>query len=92
VNGRVRGEYVGGGLVGALGAALDAEEREERQRKVQEQEWRTTRAKEEAADALIQRVSEISRVVVEAAFLAAGYHQHHRGEWRKRRGKGSHNG
>jgi hypothetical protein len=76
VNGRVVREYVGGGIVGRLGAAVDAHRRAER-------------ADERAAlaelDALVEELDALAELVARAALIAAGYHQHARGPWRKRR-------
>lgn len=84
VNGRVVREYVGGGRVGALTARLDELERDE-----QETARRcATAARErvEALDASLAELDELADLVARAALAAAGYTQHKRGEWRKKRG------
>ncbi len=43
----------------------------------------------DAADALLEDLSEIAHLLLRAELLAAGYHQHHRGEWRRRREQSS---
>ena len=83
VNGQVVREYVGSGLLGQLAARLDAEERRKR-----EEEQARRREERERLDALIASVEELceaSDLLVKAVLLASGYHQHKRGEWRKRR-------
>ena len=83
LNGRVIREYVGTGLVAELAAQQDAEGRAE---KLAEQEHLHHEAARWASTAA--PLTELSRLVdglTAAALIAAGYHQHHRGEWRKRR-------
>jgi hypothetical protein len=84
VNGRVVREYVGSGRVGELAAELDAIEREARQADRQ-----ALKDEQEALRTLDAPVAELCALVdllARAALLAAGYHQHKRGIWRKRRG------
>jgi hypothetical protein len=87
VNGRIIREYVGTGLVAELAAQQDAEARAEKlseRVRVQQEEahWSSTAAP----------LTELSRLLdglTAAALITAGYHQHHRGAWRKRcHGKG----
>ena len=83
-NGRVVREYVGGGTIGQLAAELDAIEHEER-----EAERAAARAEREEISALdtpLDELDGLAELLVNAALLAAGYHQHNRGNWRKRRG------
>lgn len=83
-NGRVVREYIGGGAPGALVARLDADERARC-----EAERDAVRAESEAVAALdtaLAELNELVDLVTRAALAAAGYAQHHRGEWRKRRG------
>jgi hypothetical protein len=83
VNGQVVREYVGSGLLGQLAARLDAEER-----RLREEEQARRREERERLDALVASVEELceaSDLLVKAVLLASGYHQHKRGEWRKRR-------
>jgi hypothetical protein len=83
VNGRITREYVGTGLVAELAAQHDAEARAQQlaERKRLQHEavrWASTAAP----------LTELSRLLdglTAAALIAAGYHQHHRGVWRKRR-------
>ena len=72
VAGRVRREYVGSGLLAELAAAEDALHREARERL-------------EALDAPLLALDALTGALYRAALVAAGYRQHKRGEWRKRR-------
>ena len=84
VNGRVVREYVGGGAVGELAAQMDAVERDQRLT-----EHECARAEREAVAALdgpLDELNELADLLAEAALVAAGFHRHNRGEWRKRRG------
>jgi hypothetical protein len=82
-NGRVVREYVGKGPVANLAAALDAEGRHEREAEYAAR--RRQRADLAALDAPMKDLNELADLLAKAALLAAGYHQHKRGEWRKRR-------
>ena len=84
VNGRIVREYVGGGLVGQLSAELDDEERAQR-----EETRRQRQSEREMLDELEQMASSCLDTVrgqVKSELTAAGYHQHKRGEWRRKRG------
>jgi hypothetical protein len=83
VNGRVVREYVGTGRVAELAAQIDASERAERDR--QRAAIRAERAALDALAAPFNEFDALAEVLARAALLAAGYHQHKRGEWRKRR-------
>jgi hypothetical protein len=83
VGGRVVREYVGGGLLGELAAQQDAHERQARQQ--QQHTWLQVQARVQAADATLADLCERTDFLVRAALLSAGYHQHHRGDWRRRR-------
>src|SRR6516164_7693748 len=83
VNGRVLREYFGAGEVAALVAQMDALEREERRLGALEQSQEKDELK--ALDAHLKTVSERIELAARAALLAAGFHLHKRGEWRKRR-------
>lgn len=86
IGGRVVREYVGGGLVGALAAAQDAERRNAANQ--QAQAWVELRARLRAARDVTERFSGDLETLARGTLTLAGYHQHHRGEWRKARGRG----
>ena len=83
VEGRVVREYVGGGRVGELAAQDDRRARAARAEAANE--WREECERMAALDSLVDDVSEAADILVKATLLAAGYHRHHRGEWRRRR-------
>jgi hypothetical protein len=85
VNGRVVREYVGTGRVAELAAQLDALEREKRH--LDALALRGEKDELSALDAQLKELSQQADLLARAALLAAGYHQHKRGEWRKRRGQ-----
>ena len=77
--GRVRRLYLGTGPVAEL-AAQDAElRRAERQARARSQ------ARLEAAEAASRELVELADLLARAALVAAGYHRHDRGAWRRRR-------
>jgi hypothetical protein len=84
VDGRVVREYVGGGVLGEIAARMDADER--RLREVEAALWIKEREGMETLDGLTEELYEAVEVLAQAALVAAGYRQHKRGEWRKRRG------
>ena len=82
VDGRVVREYVGAGPLAELAARADSLERERR-----EGEAEARRAEEERLDALeapVEALCEAAELLARAALVAAGYHRHKRGEWRRR--------
>jgi len=83
VNGRVVRQYLGGGEVGAIAARLDSLERE-KQAAIAARH-RADRARFEDLDAQVASLCEVAELFARATLLAAGYHQHHRGSWRRRR-------
>src|SRR5690348_4950568 len=81
--GRVTSEYVASGIDAQLIAALEADDRDNRRSDREE-----ARAERWEADDLERALDEMAgraRALARDALTAAGYHQHHRGEWRKRR-------
>jgi hypothetical protein len=86
-NGRVVREYMGRGRPAELMADLDALEREKgrQEARLDAEALRKEKAKLDALDADIEALIEATDVLAHAALVAAGYHQHKRGEWRKRR-------
>ena len=83
---KVRGTFVrqpfGRGPEAQLAAALAAQRQRER-----EAEWarrRQERGRWEADTRVLQRLIAVSDLLVRAALLAAGFHQHQQGAWRRR--------
>jgi hypothetical protein len=83
VNGRVVREYVGAGRVAVLLAQLDALDREKLA--IARAEQKAARARLDALATPFTELNEIADLLARAALLAAGYRQHKRGEWRKKR-------
>jgi hypothetical protein len=81
--GRVVREYVGRGRPAELAARLDALARQERERG--RAALRAAKAELDALDAPLNDLNDLAELLARAALLAAGFHQHKRGEWRKRR-------
>jgi len=84
VNGRVVREYIGSGPVGDLAAQMDASERDKREAALRFARIERERIAE--FDAPIDELNELADLLARAALLAAGYVQHNRSEWRKKRG------
>ena len=82
-HGRVIHEYVGGGKRGRTAAARDAKQRARRQ--AEAARWRATRQELDDLDGQVAHCCELIELLARAALVAAGYHQHDRGEWRRRR-------
>jgi hypothetical protein len=83
VAGKVVRQYCGTGAEGQLAAALDARRRRERQaRRLAVQADRDRWAR---AEAPVSELDHVTTLLVRAALLGAGFRQHERGEWRKRR-------
>ena len=77
---RVVKEYLGGGAAGEVAAREDAVQRATRAEQQQPQ----------AHDAMHDQLSALScqaDAIVETALVAAGYHRHHRGPWRRKRAR-----
>ena len=81
--GRVTSEYMGSGIDAQLIAALEADEEQWKgfDREKARNERKEADDLERALDELVERARDLAR----DALTAAGYHQHKRGEWRKRR-------
>ena len=90
VQGRVVREYVGGGEVGELAAALDAQERA--QRAAQRRARQVEQQRLAAVAAPVEAFDQMCRLLVDLTLEEAGYHRHHRGAWRRRRRSGEHHG
>src|SRR5215831_1672411 len=81
--GRVMRAYVGGGRKGELAAQADARRRRERETRQQAQ--RDTLQRWKDSDAAVVHSSDAIDLLFRAALVAAGYYQHNRGAWRRRR-------
>jgi hypothetical protein len=85
VGGRVVKRYVGGGRIGELAARLEAIERSKNEI---DREMRRLEGEEvEALDAPLDELNELADLLARAALMAAGFRQHHRGEWRRSRAR-----
>lgn len=84
VNGRVVREYIGSGEVAELAAQIDAINRDKRE--TERAARRAEKAALESLDAPLKVLNDLADLLARASLLAAGYQQHKRGEWRKRRG------
>src|SRR5215217_2321675 len=83
VAGQVVREYIGGGVRGEIAARMDAKERQ--RRKEEAAAWREERERLEELAGLVDDFCEAIETVARATLLAAGFRQHNRGEWRRRR-------
>jgi hypothetical protein len=83
VGGRVVREYIGGGDLGILAAHLDERARE--QRETERTALRSLIETEDRLGAEVAAVDDLAETLARMALIAAGYRQHHRGKWRKRR-------
>lgn len=81
LHGQLKKIYLGSGHQAKQAAKEDLERRERRQRERTEQQYIT--ALNEETQTLYHHVRTLSR----AAYLAAGFRQHHRYQWRKQRSK-----
>jgi hypothetical protein len=83
VGGRILHEYLGRGPR-AEQAALEASQRRERRRS-QAAAFRAEQAHWRALEAPSLELTRQTDLLTRAALLAAGYHQHSLGEWRRKR-------
>jgi hypothetical protein len=81
-NGRVVRQYVGTGPVAEMVARVDALARATRER--QRESRRAERAAWEAARTPLRELERVTDLLVNAALVAAGFHRHDRGQWRRR--------
>ena len=80
---RVVSHYIGRGEEAEFLAELLADQRRDRERRRMQK--RLEREALESDEQLIAILSELSDSVTKAALLVTSFHQHHRGEWRRRR-------
>ena len=85
IDGRIKREYVGTGEAADLAVELDAIRREHR--RVEAVAWRELRAKIEGLDNELASFFGVVDEQVRATLATEGYHQHKRGEWRRKRDK-----
>lgn len=83
INGRVVREYIGRGRTVEMLADLDAAERARRE--AEREARRGERAEVDALDAGLDDLNRLADLLARAALVAAGYRQHNRGEWRRKR-------
>jgi hypothetical protein len=81
--GRVTSEYRGSGTDALLIDALETIDRGERDEDIRQQ--RSERKQLDDLERALDDLAEQARDLAREALSAAGYHQHHRGDWRKRR-------
>jgi hypothetical protein len=88
VNGRVVRTYHGKGELAKLVAEEDALARADRAaaREAARETRRSRLVALDAEDSALDALIVLTDLLVRATLLAAGYHQHHRSEWRKKRG------
>jgi hypothetical protein len=80
---RVVRQYVGTDPLAELAATADALKRA--QRRSQAEARRRDRALLEEADGPLLELNGVADLLTRAALTAAGFHQHERGEWRRKR-------
>jgi hypothetical protein len=85
-DGRVLREYVGTGPTAEVTAAEDAMRREAREQEALDR--RTERERFDELDAPGETLDALATALSRAALVLAGYRQHDRGQWRRRRGNG----
>jgi hypothetical protein len=85
INGVARNEYIGAGPVAAAIAHQVAAAREARD--LDRVQVDLDRAAAQAIDKAVRRVDALADRLLAVAMAAAGFHRHHRGHWRKRRGR-----
>jgi hypothetical protein len=83
VNGRVVREYCGTGELAELAAQIDAIKRADRE--AQREARRAEMDESDALDTSVKEIDELADLLARVALLAAGYRQHKRGEWRRKR-------
>jgi hypothetical protein len=82
VDGEVRREYVGCGILGEIAALEDEHER--RQLREEAGYWNEEKERLKQDVAFLQELEEAANILIRAHLIAAGCHRH-RGEWRRLR-------
>ena len=83
VDGRVVREYFGCGESAHVMALLDELDRQRRQRERKKEKQLIESLNE--VDATISELCQRAELAARATLISAGYHQHDRGQWRKKR-------
>jgi hypothetical protein len=83
INGRVVRRYVGTGPAAELAATEDALSCVER--KVETETEKAKQRRHEELTAPLDELCSLTDLLLKAALLSAGYHQHDRGAWRRRK-------
>jgi hypothetical protein len=83
VNGKVISDYVGKGPIADLFVLADAQIAENRREA--KRAWQAEKDEMEAIDQSLEELNRRIDLLARATLVAAGYHQHHRSEWRKKR-------
>lgn len=83
VNGQPRRPYVGTGLIGQLACQFDEAERQ--RKSLGAAQNHLDRAEVEGLDEDLLAVEQLADVLARAALVAAGFHQHDHGAWRRKR-------
>jgi len=85
VNGQVVREYIGTGPRAEMIAESDA--LKHRERVATRRAMKTAMGDIESTSELLGRYHVLTEGLVRIVLIQAGYHRHHRGKWRKRRGR-----
>jgi hypothetical protein len=83
VGGNVVREYIGRGEVAKAIATLDAADREERRERAEA--LRAEIERFDQADAGVRVLCDLADLLARDTLQRAGYHQHDRGDWRRKR-------
>ena len=75
-------EYVGQGPIAELAHQMDINDRLERDEK--RNDFGAVRGRDAELDGKLDSCIELSEAVASGLLIVAGYHQHKRGNWRKR--------
>jgi hypothetical protein len=75
--------YCGTGEIAELAATADV--LLQVQREMDARKWKQEQERRAAAEALLEEVNKQADLLVRAAFLTAGFRQHDRGPWRRKR-------
>jgi hypothetical protein len=84
IAGRPRRQYAGAGRAAELAAA--AEDLRRLEQRIEASERHAEQACLQEAEAPLLLLCEVTDVLARAALLAAGFHRHDRGAWRRTRG------